>query len=140
MVIRISDKTQNYSKVTKLLVKPFEFTSDTDLNPARLLEISFKFEIKLLETFTIGIIYIISKCPYNIINPITNMKINWKVAAIQLAQFPVKDIAIFTFLCLYSIFSIHSFPLSTNCFRTPKSNMISKFWNISFNYELYIPE
>jgi hypothetical protein len=23
MVIRISDKTQNYSKVTKLLVKPF---------------------------------------------------------------------------------------------------------------------
>lgn len=26
MVIRISDKTQNYSKVTKLLVKPFVFT------------------------------------------------------------------------------------------------------------------
>ena len=25
MVIRISDKTQNYSKVTKLLVKPKEF-------------------------------------------------------------------------------------------------------------------
>jgi hypothetical protein len=25
MVIRISDKTQNYSKVTKLLVKPYLF-------------------------------------------------------------------------------------------------------------------
>ena len=25
MVVRISDKTQNYSKVTKLLVKPFLF-------------------------------------------------------------------------------------------------------------------
>ena len=25
MVVRISDKTQNYSKVTKLLVKPFIF-------------------------------------------------------------------------------------------------------------------
>ena len=28
MVIRISDKTQNYSKVTKLLVKPIIFTSE----------------------------------------------------------------------------------------------------------------
>ena len=27
MVIRISDKTQNYSKVTKLLVKPTTFNS-----------------------------------------------------------------------------------------------------------------
>ena len=25
MVVRISDKTQNYSKVTKLLVKPYSF-------------------------------------------------------------------------------------------------------------------
>ena len=39
MVVRISDKTQNYSKVTKLLVKPNEIraffenalSSDTDL-------------------------------------------------------------------------------------------------------------
>jgi len=29
MVIRISDKTQNYSKVTKLLVKPI-FTQEED--------------------------------------------------------------------------------------------------------------
>ena len=29
MVVRISDKTQNYSKVTKLLVKPFYFRINT---------------------------------------------------------------------------------------------------------------
>ena len=29
MVVRISDKTQNYSKVTKLLVKPFDLKSET---------------------------------------------------------------------------------------------------------------
>ena len=28
MVVRISDKTQNYSKVTKLLVKPFKIKGD----------------------------------------------------------------------------------------------------------------
>ena len=30
MVIRISDKTQNYSKVTKLLVKPIVFSCHVD--------------------------------------------------------------------------------------------------------------
>ena len=31
MVVRISDKTQNYSKVTKLLVKPNTITRDTSI-------------------------------------------------------------------------------------------------------------
>ena len=32
MVVRISDKTQNYSKVTKLLVKPNFFSDSKKLN------------------------------------------------------------------------------------------------------------
>lgn len=38
MVVRISDKTQNYSKVTKLLVKPFIFKKDINVFFSRLQE------------------------------------------------------------------------------------------------------
>ena len=39
MVVRISDKTQNYSKVTKLLVKPLTFESES-LNKNRFKSVS----------------------------------------------------------------------------------------------------
>ena len=45
MVIRISDKTQNYSKVTKLLVKPFKIEG-RDLGSALLLEFILYYMVK----------------------------------------------------------------------------------------------
>ncbi len=38
MVVRISDKTQNYSKVTKLLVKPLEIDNDYRERYGKILE------------------------------------------------------------------------------------------------------
>ena len=55
MVVRISDKTQNYSKVTKLLVKP-NFIQNTELKNEQL-----KDETEIFNSFINVMVQIVEK-------------------------------------------------------------------------------